>query len=145
MKKETKMLKPLHQSMLFKGILLVGVMASSSCSDRYPMDVCSCSEIYHSNPYDIGLAKKKSGLVLLSPSVKLVKRISLDVIVVSNLKSQISNGPGQKYWDGTATEEGYFLHQCGGDPLLVLLGMDREKAIAKALELVEQSEKDARE
>jgi hypothetical protein len=141
------MLKHHRQCLLFKGMLLGSVIAASSCSSRYPIDVCRCSEIYKSNSYDIGLADKETHVVILGPSVALIKAISRDAVILSNLKSQEliqnPNSRGHVYWEGrdSSTEEGYFLHQCGSTPQLIPLGMDREKAIALALELVEETKK----
>lgn len=144
------MLKDTRHSMLFLAILSMGMLAASSCSSRYPIDVCHCLEIRKSNSYQIELVGKRNSVVILSPSVALVKRISPDAAVFSNLKSQEliqdPNGPGHRFWENrsSSTEEGYFLHQCDRAPTLVPLGMDREKAIALALTLVEEGEEDTK-
>jgi hypothetical protein len=97
------------------------------------------------------LVSKSRPEVILSPSVAIVKTIGPDAVVLSNLKSQEliqnPNSPGHRFWNNryTSTEEGYFLHQCGRTPTLVPLGMDREKAIALALKLVEEGKESAKD
>jgi len=111
---------------------------------RYPIDVCSCSEIanYNSNEVCMGYKHTNVDSTILGPTVELVKAIRDDAIIVSNLinrkpdftkKSQIYRERYRGY------EAGYFLHQCGGIPLFVPLGMDREKAIALGLKLVAEA------
>jgi hypothetical protein len=122
-------------------LFLAGTVSFFGIS-RYPIDVCRCSKIYKSNSYDIGLANKKTNIVLLVPAVELVKTISPTAIVLSNLKSQkLVDNPqssGHRYWKPrpSSTEQGYFLHQCDSHSELVHLGMNRGEAIAKAQELV---------
>ena len=129
-------------------ILAVVLVAISPWVGRYPIKVCSCSEIHNSNHYDIYLVDISENLVTLAPAVKLVKTISREAVILSNLKSQelIENpsSSGHRYWEvrGSLKEEGYYLHQCDSTPQLTPLGMDREKAIAWALELVEKDKKD---
>lgn len=141
-----------YYSLPITAIVFIGLIACSSCRNRYPIDVCPCLEIEISNVYDVFLVDKKRSvpLVVLAPSVKLVKKLSPDSVVLSNLKSQEliqnPNSPGHRYWEPFGIPnicvEGYFLHQCGKDPLLVPLGMDREKAIQLAAELIAEAKKD---
>jgi len=132
-----------RQSWVLAGGAMLTAVAISGCSDdSYPIDACRCSRIYISNSHQFSLASKDTGGVTLAPQAKLVKRISRDAIVLSNLRGESSR---ERYWNRSdaSSKEGYFLHRCWGDPPLIPLGMDREEAIELALKLVEDADSEA--